>query len=48
MSRELEVLREEYWRARANPLFDSPQDYCVLLDLIIERIDALENGEGEQ
>jgi len=47
MSRELEVLREEYWRARANPLFDSPQDYCVLLDLIIERIDVLENGEGE-
>jgi hypothetical protein len=45
MSRELEVLREEYWRARANPLFDSPQDYCVLLDLIIERIEVLESKE---
>lgn len=47
MSRELEVLREEYWRARSNPLFDSPQDYCILLDLIIERIDALESKESE-
>jgi hypothetical protein len=47
MSRELEVLREEYWRARANPLFDSPKDYCVLLDLIIERIEVLESKEIE-
>ena len=47
MSRELEVLREEYWKARANPLFDNPQDYCILLDLIIERIEVLESKEVE-
>jgi len=40
MSRELEVLREEYKRAVASPLFDDPKDYCVLLDLIQDRIDA--------
>ena len=47
MSLELEILREEYWRARANPLFDDPKKYCVLLDLIIERIELLENKESE-
>jgi len=47
MSRELEVLREEYKRAIDNPLFDNPQDYCVLLDLIIERIELLENKESK-
>jgi hypothetical protein len=41
MSRELEVLREEYWKARAN--LSDP----VLLDLIIERIELLENKESE-
>jgi hypothetical protein len=46
MSRELEVLREEYWRVRANPIFDNPADYCILLDLIIDRIEVLEGGEG--
>jgi hypothetical protein len=45
MSRELEVLREEYWRVRANPIFDNPADYCILLDLIIDRIEVLEGGE---
>jgi hypothetical protein len=42
MSRELEVLREEYKRAAANPLFDNPADYCILLDLIQDRIDEIE------
>jgi hypothetical protein len=46
MSRELEVLREEYWRVRANPIFDNPADYCILLDLIIDRIEVIE-GELE-
>jgi hypothetical protein len=43
MSRELEVLREEYKRASNNPLFDNPSDYCILLDLIQDRIDQIEN-----
>lgn len=46
MSRELEVLKEEYKNAVANPLFDDPKDYCVLLDLIQDRIDQISN-EGE-
>jgi hypothetical protein len=46
MSRELEVLRAEYERATDDPLFDSPSDYCVLLDLIQDRINEIE-GEGE-
>jgi hypothetical protein len=47
VSRELEVLREEYWRVRANPSYDNPADYCILLDLIIDRIEALEETEDE-
>jgi hypothetical protein len=46
VSKELEVLREEYKRAVDSPLFDDPKDYCVLLDLIQDRIDQIE-GEGE-
>ena len=42
MSRELEVLRAEYDRAAANPLFDNPADYCILLDLIQDRINEIE------
>ena len=42
MSRELEVLRAEYKRATDEPLFDSPADYCILLDLIQDRIDEIE------
>jgi hypothetical protein len=42
MSRELEVLREEYKRAFENPIFDDPKDYCVLLDLIQDRINEIE------
>jgi hypothetical protein len=43
MSRELEVLREEYKRAKENPLFDDPTDYCVLLDLIDNRIQDIQD-----
>ena len=42
MSRELEVLREEYKKALDKPLFDNPQDYCILLNLIQDRIDEIE------
>ncbi len=42
MSRELEVLREEYKRASNNPVFDDPKDYCILLDLIQDRINEIE------
>jgi len=45
MSAELEILREEYWHARNNPLFDDPKKYCVLLDLIQDRIEELEKKE---
>jgi hypothetical protein len=47
VSKELEVLREEYWRARANPINDNPADYCILLDLIMDRIEVLEGKEIE-
>jgi hypothetical protein len=46
MSRELEVLRQEYKRAIENPIFDDPKDYCILLDLITDRIEQIE-GEGK-
>lgn len=42
MSRELEVLRAEYERAVNNHLFDNPRDYCILLNLIQDRIDEIE------
>ena len=46
VSRELEVLREEYKRAVENPTFDDPKDYCILLDLIQDRIEEIEEGEN--
>ena len=39
---ELEILRAEWLHARENPLFDEPEKYCVLLDLIRDRIDQIE------
>lgn len=45
MSIELEILREEYWHAWKNPLFDDPKKYCVILDLITNRIEQLEKQE---
>ena len=47
MSRELEVLREEYKRATESPIFDDPKDYCILLDLIQDRIDEIEGGSDD-
>jgi hypothetical protein len=41
MSRELLVLNAEYQRALSTPIFDDPQDYCILLDLITDKIDQL-------
>jgi hypothetical protein len=39
---ELEILRAEYKRAQENPLFDDPKLYCILLDLIQNRIYEIE------
>jgi hypothetical protein len=43
MSRELEVLRLEYVRAQERPLFDDPEDYCILLDLIDQRMQEIQD-----
>lgn len=43
MLNELAILRAEYERAINAPLFDNPADYCILLDLIRDRIEQLEN-----
>jgi hypothetical protein len=40
---ELEILRAEYEHAQNNPLFDDPAKYCILLDLIQNRINEIEN-----
>jgi hypothetical protein len=42
MSRELEILREEYKRAHEHPLFDDPSEYCIILDLIADRMQQIE------
>jgi len=42
MTRELEVLRAEYERAVNYHLFNNPRDYCILLNLIQDRIDQIE------
>lgn len=39
---ELEILRAEYKRALEYPLFDEPNKYTILLDLILDRIEILE------
>lgn len=41
MTRELLVLEKEYKRALEQPTFDDPKDYCVLLDLIQDKIEQL-------
>ncbi len=48
MSRELEVLREGYWRVRINPCFEDPAKNGILLDLIINRIEVLEGEEKSE
>jgi hypothetical protein len=47
MSRELEVLRAEYKRAVESPIFDDPKDYCIILDLIQDRINEIEGGSND-
>jgi len=42
---ELNVLRLEYKRAQEQPLFDNPQLYCILLDVIQDKIERLEHGK---
>ena len=38
------ILRDEYHRAITNPLFDEPENYCVLLDVIQDAIDKEESN----
>ena len=38
---ELEILEAEYLRALNEPLFDEPEKYSVLLDLISDRIEDI-------
>ena len=38
----LEILQFEYQHAIDEPLFNEPEMYCVLLDLIKDKIDELE------
>jgi hypothetical protein len=38
---ELEILEAEYQRALNDPLFDEPEKYSVLLDLITDRIEEI-------
>jgi hypothetical protein len=47
VSRELLVLKKEYERALNQPIFDDPKDYCVLLDLIQDKIEQLKTGENK-
>jgi hypothetical protein len=43
MLNEIDILRAEYERALNAPVFDHPAEYCILLDLILNRIEELEN-----
>jgi hypothetical protein len=36
------ILRDEFHRALTNPLFDEPENYSVLLDVIQDAIDKEE------
>ena len=38
---DLEILEQEYLRALNDPLFDEPEKYSVLLDLISDRIEDI-------
>ncbi len=39
---ELEVLKLEYERAQYEPLFDNPELYSIILNLIQDRLDELD------
>jgi hypothetical protein len=38
---ELEILEAEYRRLLNDPLFDAPELYTVILDLVGDKIDAI-------
>jgi hypothetical protein len=38
---DLEILEQEYLRALNEPLFDEPEKYSVLLDLLSDRIEEI-------
>jgi hypothetical protein len=38
---ELEILEAEYLRALNDPLFDEPEKYSILLNLISDRIEDI-------
>lgn len=44
---EIEILKAEYQRALDHPLFDDPAQYCVILDLITDRIEQLKGESNE-
>lgn len=39
MLNKMAILQAEYARAIMNPVFDEPEKYCVLLDIIQDAID---------
>jgi hypothetical protein len=40
------ILKDEFHRALTNPLFDDPENYSVLLDVIQDAIDKEEKEMG--
>jgi len=38
---ELEILEAEYQRLLNDPLFDAPEMYTVILDLVADKIDEI-------
>ena len=40
------ILKDEFHRALTNPLFDEPENYSVLLDVIQDAIDKEEREIG--
>lgn len=39
---ELEILEAEYQRMLTNPVFDAPEMYTTILDLIMDRIEDIQ------
>jgi len=38
---ELEILEAEYLRLLNDPLFDDPEKYSIILDLVMDRIENI-------
>lgn len=38
---ELEILEAEYQRLLNDPLFDEPEKYVIILDLVMDRIEDI-------